>query len=1612
MANLNDVKTMLVSLLKAGSPKAAAPEEASKDAGHSVADGFDPDNLLAHTDLYRDEQGNLLPSKLLVIPLMGHPVLPAQLSTVQLSINWLDIITEVISSSHHTFAFFNVPEAYANKKMLTAEEMPKVGTVVRLMSARSTGEDIDLIVEGVRRVSIIEHNPSTNWATVRYPEIEYRLANPTIKDKLFANTQALRDSLSRSVEFEQKITALRQERRAYARDIGIELEPFVPEGAADSKMAQYRYVLIHDDKHIGCLSKAKLKTLFDFLGLGNLDDKTKERIAINLARPSQFELDKLNEYNREIEDLLAERSAQLQQDWQRLAPKSRELALNFLSPAERELAAVKPLLPPTEAADTTAQPDKVEVPESAKTEPLSELSAEVLQRLKVPSAAVVDEIEFLVADSTGHGAARADSANPEFMDAMSALLDGKAADSSALAGRRDELFALIAKVGRQEEKETQQALKDLTSRAVEGVLDLTPKDNNDEAPVTGPNIGFINDDAAVVTFMPGRESSEDLLLRLTEIQKEQESQLRRDAAASNLIAQVDDDSGAGLEAGLLDDNEKAAGFGIIGDQTNEDGSTETRIVIDGDKPMPEDLKEILSYLMQGKDLAEIAQAERRKAEAEGADQAELDAAAYQESETGDKPKTPLGREAKWGALQRAAMIRSKLAALLGGKVIFGVSNVAENQEGAQRELELRAYTLGITMALQELVPNHPLITEEIRQYLAHLNISDPSVLADCAAALTSASNEELQLVLDTVPILPRAKLSFELITRDLAAVKLQDKIRTSVVDNIQKRQKDYFLREQLNEIKKELGLTADEKDLDVEKFKERMAKLDPPEHIKARFDEEIAKLSLLETASPEYGVTRNYIDILTTIPWGKKAKDLMAQQAADADEAKATDAKTADAADSDAKADAEAKTEAAAEAQDSKAEVAKDAPAADAAASKDAAANMAADAAAAAAEPVEVQESFNLERAREILDEDHEGLQDVKDRIIEFLAVGALKGETSGQIMLFVGPPGVGKTSIGKSIARALGRPFYRLSLGGIDDVSEIKGHRKTYVGAMPGKIVAALRETKVMNPVIMLDEIDKLGKSYHGDPDSALLETLDPEQNKNFLDVYLDEKLDLSGCLFICTANGTETISPPLLDRMDPIRLSGYIAKEKFAIAQKHLIPRAYEAAGIKPVSRIKIPDETITSLIEGYARESGVRSLERAIAKLIRKAAVKLVEGKSRITIKPSDLESYLGTAPFRREKMLKGVGIMTGLAWTSVGGATLPVESIVTSDESAGFKLTGSLGDVMKESANIAYSFLESHLGWYADLKALAARDAAEREALYGPDEESEDKKKRKSLNFFAHKTVHLHVPEGAIPKDGPSAGVTMATSLLSLALNEAPKEGYAMTGELTLTGHVLPIGGLREKVIAARRMGIFNLIVPIGNEGDVKELPEQVRSGVTFTYADTFNDVAYTLFDDVKARLEQRPNFTAPKSEYFKVKAEAKPKAAAKAEAQPKAVKADKAAPKAVTAEPEDKKSVSKAAPKKATAKAAPNTVQSALKTKAAPKKTPAKAASKAQAETKDKATPKAKPKAKPAVKAKAPSKAKPAAKVPTKAKAKATAQPKAKATAQPKAERKDSKKSEQ
>lgn len=661
---------------------------------------------------------------------------------------------------------------------------------------------------------------------------------------------------------------------------------------------------------------------------------------------------------------------------------------------------------------------------------------------------------------------------------------------------------------------------------------------------------------------------------------------------------------------------------------------------------------------------------------------------------------------------------------------------------SKEEIEVRSYAMSLVGAIQELLPLNPMYSDEMRQYLLRFNQNDPSLLADCAASISSADVQALQQILDTEDILERLKLATTLIRKELSAAKLQDKIKSAVSEKLSKRQHDFFLREQLFEIQKQLGTRIDDKTAEADEFKKRMKKLSPPDYIKERFESELKKIKVLESGSPEYAVTRNYLDVLTTIPWGKTAK-----------------------------------------------------------------------------------EEINLSKAREILDHDHEGLKDVKERIIEFLAVGALKGGTRGAIMLFVGPPGVGKTSIGKSIAKALNRPFFRLSLGGVDDESVIKGHRKTYIGAMPGKMVQALRESKVMNPVIMLDEIDKLSHSYQGDPASALLETLDPEQNNGFLDHYLDEKLDLSNCLFICTANTVDTIPPALLDRMDPIRLSGYITEEKLLITKKHLLPRGLKEAHMRK-TQLKITDKVIVKMIEEYARESGMRSTERAIDRLIRKAAVKIVGGEKSVSITEDNLESYLGTAPFKKEKSILGVGVITGLAWTSVGGATLSIESSCLGHEAKSLELTGSLGKVMQESAKIAYSYIQANLG------RLSASHK----------------------DFFDKATIHIHVPEGATPKDGPSAGVTLASSLLSLALDQTPKSGFAMTGELSLTGQVLAIGGIREKTIAARRMGIFNIICPKANEGDVKELPPEVKEGVNFYFAEVFDDVAALIFTDITPTLK--------------------------------------------------------------------------------------------------------------------------------------------------------------
>ncbi len=465
-------------------------------------------------------------------------------------------------------------------------------------------------------------------------------------------------------------------------------------------------------------------------------------------------------------------------------------------------------------------------------------------------------------------------------------------------------------------------------------------------------------------------------------------------------------------------------------------------------------------------------------------------------------------------------------------------------------------------------------------------------------------------------------------------------------------------------------------------------------------------------------------------------------------------------------------------------------------------------------------------RARAVLDQAHCGLDDVKQRILEFLAVGAYKGALPGAILLLVGPPGVGKSSLGKAVAQALGRKFYRFSVGGIREESDIKGQRRALPGAMPGRFIQAIRDCGVDNPVIMLDEVDKIGACYQGDPVAALLEVLDPDQNQSFYDAYLETEFDLSKVLFICTANQLYTVPGPLLDRMEIIRFVGYIMEEKLAIAKRHLWPKQLAKAGVRS-SRLRLSDAALRQIINGYAREAGVLGLDKRLGRIVRKAVSRMLEGqKTPIRITPQDLEDYLGQPVFLAEKPMSGVGVVTGLAWTASGGVTLPVEASVINHKKTGFKLTGKLGDVMRESAEIAYSYVAAHL---AELRGKS--------------------------DFFDHSFVHVHMPEGAIPKDGPSAGVAMATALLSLARAESVKPVLAMTGELTLTGHVLRVGGIREKVIAARRNRIRQLVLPADNRSDYLELPEYVRAGMQIHFVKHYSEVVEVVFARKPVRKER-------------------------------------------------------------------------------------------------------------------------------------------------------------
>ena len=656
------------------------------------------------------------------------------------------------------------------------------------------------------------------------------------------------------------------------------------------------------------------------------------------------------------------------------------------------------------------------------------------------------------------------------------------------------------------------------------------------------------------------------------------------------------------------------------------------------------------------------------------------------------------------------------------------------------EDELKAFSVSIINLIKELVQLNPLFKEELGLLMGRINLKDPATLADFAASMTTASGKELQEILETKNIKIRIEKALYLLRHELEVAKLQVKISQRVEDRMSQQQREFFLREQLKEIKKELGITKEGSESETDKYEARIKKLKLSEEAEERIDEELEKLRLIEPASPEYNVTRTYLDWLTILPWGIYSKDF-----------------------------------------------------------------------------------FNIQRAARILNRDHYGLKDVKDRILELISVGIIKGDLAGSIVLLVGPPGTGKTSVGQSIARALGRKYFRFSLGGMRDEAEIKGHRRTYIGALPGKFINAIKTCKTANPVIMLDEIDKIGASFHGDPASALLEVLDPEQNKDFLDHYLDVRFDLSKVLFICTANQTDTIPPALLDRMEVIRLSGYILEEKLEIARKHLLPKQLKIHGLKK-TQFSLPKPVLREIIDGYAREAGVRSLENNLKKLLRKTARKFVEEEiDQVKISKDDLPDMLGRKTFAEESRYKKpkIGVITGLAYTSVGGATLFIEASSVEAKNPGFKQTGQLGDVMVESTEIAYTFIRS----------LGSND-------------------EKIKNFFAQNFVHLHVPAGATPKDGPSAGITMACALQSLVAQEAVIPNLAMTGELTLTGLVMPIGGVKEKTIAAKRAGITQLIFPAENKKDFDDLDESIIGKITPYFVKTFAEVLPICFPNLK------------------------------------------------------------------------------------------------------------------------------------------------------------------
>jgi ATP-dependent Lon protease len=646
--------------------------------------------------------------------------------------------------------------------------------------------------------------------------------------------------------------------------------------------------------------------------------------------------------------------------------------------------------------------------------------------------------------------------------------------------------------------------------------------------------------------------------------------------------------------------------------------------------------------------------------------------------------------------------------------------------------EIDALTRNVQGLFGRIIGLVPYLPEELQ--IAAANVDDPSALCHLVASTLRLKTDEKQKLLELVDVGERLREVSLILNRELEVFELGTKIQSQVQSELEKGQREFFLRQQLKAIQEELG-ESDPEQAETAELRTRLEELDLPEEVGKAAFRELGRLERLPSAAAEYGVIRTYLDWIVTLPWNRTTTD-----------------------------------------------------------------------------------NLDLDRARRVLDEDHYDLEKVKERIVEHLAVSKLRRDPSGQILCFVGPPGVGKTSLGQSISRTLERKFARLSVGGVRDEAEIRGHRRTYIGAMPGSIIRALRDAESMNPVLLVDEIDKMGSDVRGDPASAMLEVLDPEQNRTFRDHYLDLPFDLSKVLFICTANTTDTIPGPLLDRMDVISLSGYTEEEKLGIARPYLVPKQIEAHGLRD-EQLQIGDDALRLVIREYTREAGVRGLERRVADLCRKAALKVAEGfGGSIDVGEELVREWLGPRRFSSEARRRTAdpGVATGLAYTAVGGDVLFIEAQAYPGKGR-LTITGQLGEVMQESAQAALSWVRSHT------------------AELGLPE-----------SWFAEHDVHIHVPAGAVPKDGPSAGVTMATAIASLIRGLPVADDVGMTGEITLTGQVLPIGGVREKALAAQRAGLRRMILPSENEVDLDELPDETRRELEFIPVDSIQQVLDVAF----------------------------------------------------------------------------------------------------------------------------------------------------------------------